>query len=497
MTAKQRIVPIRGSKEIDTTAPALEWAEKRPLQRDFGPAPIFPVGSLAGLSSITQKSFEFIQAPTAVCGFAFVAATNLPAQAHVDIEIDGRVSPISLYFLTVAASGERKTAVDTVALFEHREWQIRQWGEYLNERQIYLDGLELFKSERAKILNGSLKDKSPALAKLQRPDEPLPPIILASEPTYEGLVKQVTTGLPFIGLSSDEGGRFIGGHAMDEKHQLKTAAGLSSLWDRGSVDRVRSGDGSSLHYGKRVNFHLMVQQEVSTLLLSNRMLKDQGFLSRCLVARPDSVRKIYKEIDVSHEPDFLQYNKRIKDLLSLPLPIKEGTLNSLAPRRLRLDDKAKRLYIALHNDIQSKVGPNEQLEPIRGFAAKAHDHAARLAATLAIYNDINCTTVSLDYFEAGARLVEYCISELLRLIDVNATDETLLQAQKLLAWLKLQNLRLITLVEIYKTGPNFVRSASKARHLMELLWQHGHVRPSDERIEYDGTNRAETWEVRQ
>ncbi len=90
---------------------------------------------------------------------------------------------------------------------------------------------------------------------------PLEPLLLCEEPTYEGLVKLLAAGQPSVGLFSDEGGRFIGGHGMNPDNLLKTAAGMSGLWDGKPVDRVRGGDGATKLYGRRVSCHLMVQPE--------------------------------------------------------------------------------------------------------------------------------------------------------------------------------------------------------------------------------------------
>ena len=55
-----------------------------------------------------------------------------------------------------------------------------------------------------------------------------------------------------MGVFSGEGGQFIGGHAMSEEHRLKTASGLSLLWDGEPIKRVRQGDGFFVLRGRRV-----------------------------------------------------------------------------------------------------------------------------------------------------------------------------------------------------------------------------------------------------
>jgi hypothetical protein len=50
--------------------------------------------------------------------------------------------------------------------------------------------------------------------------------------------------MPTLGLFHDDAGEFIGGHAMNKDNKMKTASGLSRLWDCGEFDRVRAGDGA-------------------------------------------------------------------------------------------------------------------------------------------------------------------------------------------------------------------------------------------------------------
>ena len=49
-------------------------------------------------------------------GGSLLAAASLAVQGQADVHIDGRVLPLSLWLLAVAESGERKTAVDAIAM---------------------------------------------------------------------------------------------------------------------------------------------------------------------------------------------------------------------------------------------------------------------------------------------------------------------------------------------------------------------------------------------
>ena len=57
------------------------------------------------------------RAPIAICAQAVLGAIALVGQGHADVVLpSGQVRPLSLFLMTIAASGERKSAVDRLAL---------------------------------------------------------------------------------------------------------------------------------------------------------------------------------------------------------------------------------------------------------------------------------------------------------------------------------------------------------------------------------------------
>jgi len=69
------------------------------------------------------------------------------------------------------------------------------------------------------------------------------PFLTASDPTFEGLTKNLDRSRPSLGIFSDEAGQFLGGHAMNSENRMKTVAGLSTFWDGSPINRARAGDG--------------------------------------------------------------------------------------------------------------------------------------------------------------------------------------------------------------------------------------------------------------
>ncbi|MGE0826052.1 MAG: DUF3987 domain-containing protein [Candidatus Binatia bacterium] len=238
------------------------WPEAEPLFRPIPPGELYPTDALGRiLGGATRATQEIIQSPDAVCAQSILAAATLAVQGHVDIEIDGRVYPTSDFFLSVAQSGDRKTATDKVALAPHEKWQRNLQCAYQDKIAEYAADYSAWRRARDEILSSKAyptrETKKQALMELgPEPERPIDPIFRAQDPTCEGIVKGFIYGLPSQGVFSDEGGRFLGGYGMNADNQLKTIATLSNFWDGAPINRSRGGDGNILLFGRRLSLHL-------------------------------------------------------------------------------------------------------------------------------------------------------------------------------------------------------------------------------------------------
>jgi hypothetical protein len=124
----------------------------------------------------------------------------------------------------------------------------------------------------------------------------------ASTECRRGLMcRLLATGRASIGIFAAEGGQFIGGHGMSDDARLRTAAGLSAVWDGESIRRVRAGDGVTVLPGRRLAMHLMAQPDVAANWMCDSLLIDQGITSRVLVTAPDRERHAYVARSVARE----------------------------------------------------------------------------------------------------------------------------------------------------------------------------------------------------
>ncbi len=473
-----------------------------PLQRiypDSQPYPSEALGSILGPA--VKRLNEVIQAPEAQCAQSILAAATLAVHGHRDVSIDGRRHPISQFFLTIGESGERKSATDNEALREHRAYEQELNQVHEVERQRYEREYDAYMQVREAILRKKGKgvtyeQKKAEMAELPEcPVPPISPILIMEEPTYEGLIKNLIVGQPALGLFTDEGGRLIGGHGMNQDNQLKTASGLSELWDGKRVTKVRV-DGSTSIYGRRVSMHVMMQPKVADQLVGNRVLLDQGLLSRCLLAFPKSTAgsRLYQEIDLSKDKQMKIYHDRMRLLLKMPKNLKEGTLNTLEPTLLTLEPAAKELWVKAHNDNELKLGKDGLLAPVKGFANKAPEHILRIAAVLTLVSKPDATRICVKEINSAIQIVNFYTFEALRLLHTSGINPETDLAQKTIQWVHSQGYSEVYLAQLYQLGPNAIRESNTARRIAKLLENHGWFKELDPK-ELDGSMRSEVWEV--
>jgi len=147
-----------------------------PLVRVIEPAKPFPVDALGPILGPAAKVIQrATKAPMAMCGNSVLAAATLAVQPYADIEIDGRVFPLSNFFLTVGGSGERKTAVDDLALFPHTEIQDTRTVEYKREKKLFEKEMEIYKKAKDKALSQKNKERDAMREALAPPKTPAQP----------------------------------------------------------------------------------------------------------------------------------------------------------------------------------------------------------------------------------------------------------------------------------------------------------------------------------
>ena len=461
-----------------------------PLFPPLPPGKEFPVKVLgrvlhpAALAIATK-----VQLPAAIAAQSVLATAALVAQTAADVGMPyGDTRPLSLFLITVAASGDRKTTADSSALAP-----IRQYEDMLNEK--YRDQLQqwdvetaAWTAERKKIEHDkklTYHERQLALMALgMQPPAPLQPFLTATEPTVEGLIKAWVYAPAALGLFSAEGGQFIGGYGMSEDNRLKTAATLSALWDGTKITRLRASDGCTILQGRRLSLHLMVQPSVAATFLSDPVLRDQGLLSRILVAAPESIAgtRQYRNTDPVDEAAIRAYAAHLLVILKTPWPLADDKRNELNPPALKLDAQAFEIWKAFYNRIERRCSKNGDLTGIVDVASKAAEQAARIAGVLTVIENkgaIDSNGIAAEINAAtmhnAVAIADWYVGEALRLHQSGCTNPDLIRAQLLLEWFW-QRGGEADLRDIIRMGPPAERSKAAAEQTLRILISHRWVR---------------------
>jgi len=476
----------------------------QPLVREIAPGAAYPVQALGPLRPAVEAVQGVTQAPVAIPAQSALAVASLAVQGFADVQTLGGTRPTALYALTIARSGERKSACDAPLMAALRDHEREQAKAQRDAMQSWANAHALWKGERDRILlearKGKGEKRTAAQADLEalgaEPEAPPSADRTVTEPTFEGLTKLFAHGQPSLGLFSDEGGQFLGGHAMNSENRQKTLAAFNDLWQGNPIRRTRSGDGHATLFGRRLAVHLMVQPGVARAFLSDPAAADTGFLPRFLICEPPSAIGTRMQANAKRDEVALaSFGARLRDILETPLPMEPET-RELEPRTLELAQEARALLVAFSDAIEAAQAAGGNLAHISGTASKAAEQAARIAGVLTLWRDLQAPKVEAGDMADAIDLAQYYLSEASRLASAALVSAEIDRAEALRRWLLDGWAEPEVLVrDVVRLGPNPLRESPKARAALGILEKHGWLVPLEAGTMVRGAARAEAWAI--
>ena len=471
-------------------APQPSGKDQLPLMRDAMPPTSYPIDMLGPVMAPAVESIKNLyQTSGAICAHSVLAAAALAAQPLANVLIDGRRYPLSLFLVTIAGSGERKSAVDRLVLSPFRERQRSLMLEY----QKQLDLLEqITKQDAAKQEGHRIKRPTPQPTS----ERPRRPYLLVSEPTMEGLFIQLKEGFPSLGLFSDEAGGFLGGYACQSERRMHATAALCKLWDGDPLDRIRKTDGCAVIYDCRVSMHLMGQEILLEKLVQDPLADTMGLMSRCLVSFPSSSlgNRTYVRGDPLDDPAIKLLLRALEVALNRSLALGKPVPRQISPRDLALCAKGMDRWIAFYDSCEILLAESASHKEISRFVCKLPEHVLRLSGVMTILEEPDAQIISEVAVERASHLATWYMGEARRLRHLTVPDHGLNQAGQLLEWMRRQGKSDFWIGEIYRNGPPAFRKASDARRALQILAQHGWVFRSAPRM-IEGMERVEIWSL--
>lgn len=477
----------------------------QPLLRPISQSAPYPLDALGPLRDAVLAVQGLTQAPIAIPAASALALASLAVMAHADVETLGGTRPVSLYALTIAGSGERKSSCDATLMAALREYESEQAKAQIDAMQGWLNTQALWKAERDRILNVAKSSSGEkragcetALANLG-PEPVMPPSSdrTVTEPTFEGLTRLFATGMPALGIFSDEGGQFLGGFAMASENRQKTLSALNDLWQGNPIKRTRSGDGSSQLTGRRLAIHLMVQPVVARIFMSDPKAEDTGFLPRFLICEPPSTIGTRMQSLTRHDEKgaIAQFSQTLRTILSVRMPI-DPKSRALMPRVLQLEQAARLLLASYSDEVEEEQSSGRAFAHVKGYASKSAEQAARIAGVLALWRDLNAACVTVEDIRGGIELAQYYLSEAARLANAAGVSAEIENAEKLRKWLvERWSFPEIVFGEILQSAPSSTRDRLSAKKAIGLLLEAGWLVRLEEGTVVRGKHRKEAYRI--
>jgi putative DNA primase/helicase len=460
------------------------WPKPEQIVPALAAAP-YPIEALPDVvRDAVQEVRGFLQAPLSMVATSALMTMSLAAQGIADVErAEGLRGPSSLFAITVAESGERKSACDKFFAQPLRDFEQARIDEHTEQSKDFEAEMAAWSARMEALTAGLRKEKGKApsadsvaeLAEVQRakPEAPRLPQMFYEDTTPEAIAWGLAKKWPSAAIMAAEGGMILGGHGMSKETLVRNLALLNVLWDGASVTIDRRTKESFRVAGARLTVGIQVQ---SGLLLdfvqgTRGLARSSGFLARFLIAWPESTQG-YRDFCEPPPgfPALSAYHARLRALLE-----RQGTLDEygrLTPRVLPLDSAAKQSWVAWHDNVEHSMRPTREMADLKDVAAKAADNLARLAAVLAVFEDPTTSVVAERHVCAGAAILNWHLREARRFFGAVTPPEDVADALALDGWLietaRLQGGR-VKKLDARQRGPHAVRERERFTLALAIL----------------------------
>jgi hypothetical protein len=455
--------------------------EALPLCSEPRPAEPYPLTALGSLQSVVEGIGQAVGCEPGLAAQSVLMTASLATVGIADIDLPKiGVTGLPLFFVTIARSSERKSSADRRAIRGVKDRVAELAKEHKLQAKRHKDEVRIYAAAENQVLKDKKLDRKTKAEKLQAlGPEPAPllhPVLTSADMTVEGVVKEWArkTFRAVQALTTSEGGLFVSGAAMTKDMRMRTVATLCSLWDCEMMVKVRAGDGVLIAGQKRLVVHFMIQPNFVQELLGDPVLRQQGFLSRLLIAWPRS--RIGFRVDESDDdkeavatPAEEEFRRRIHALVS-----RYASDELELGKPLRVDTEARKLWRAYSNEVERAQQPGAIYAELSDVAGKNAEMAGRLAGVLTLYDKPGATTVTAKVMRNAIAIARWYLNEALRINETGILRQEIVDATELLQWLR-KNPQHRTKRALLQNAPNRMRGKANLDPLLRILAEHNLV----------------------
>jgi hypothetical protein len=465
------------SEPDDETDSTLE-DEALPLSPEPRPAEPYPLAALGSLQSVVEGIAEAVGCEPGLAAQSVLMTASLATVGIADIDLPKiGTTGLPLFFVTIARSSERKSSADRRAVRGVKDRVAELAKEHKLQAKRHKDEVRIYAAAENQILKDKKLDRKTKAEKLQAlgPEPPplLHPVLTSADMTVEGVLKEWArkSFRAAQALTTSEGGLFVSGAAMTKDMRMRTVATLCSLWDCEPLTKVRAGDGVLIAGEKRLVLHFMIQPNLVPELLGDPVLRQQGFLSRLLIAWPRS--RIGFRADESDDdqeavatPAEEAFRRRIHALVS-----RYASDELELGKPLRVELEARKLWRAYSNEIERAQQPDALYAELSDVAGKSAEMAGRLAGVLTLYDKPGARTVTEKVMQSAITLARWYLNEALRITETGMLRPEIVDAIELLKWFR-ANPQHRSRSGVLLYGPNRLRSKLSLEPILRVLADH-------------------------
>ena len=435
-----------------------------------------------------EEVAEFVQAPVPLVVASALSTISTVVQGHYDVRrADGLQGPTSLYMLSIADSGERKSSSNKFSsvLWNHEKLEKeRMEPELINYRakkeawDTKKAGVRQRLKEEQRSRKSTLEAES-ELSQLEHEEPELPriPRWLYQDTTGEALLHQLTKW-PVGTLERDEAGSVFGGYSMQE-NGMKFMTDLNRLWDALPLHVDRRHSDPLVVQGVRLSVGLMIQEPTlrSFFEKSKGLERGTGFLARFLVSWPSSrIGSRFFKKPPSGWPNLKAFHNRMEWLLKEELPI--NSQGHLEPEVIEFSPQASECWIRFYNELEQELILGKDMYDVRDVASKTAENAARIAANFHVFAGESSNQISADHLDAAKRIALWHLYEAQRFFSEIDMPPENAKAFEVYQWLQFRCLKeqtnFVLRRVLQRNGP--VRKPPLLKEALNVLHEHSYCR---------------------
>lgn len=392
------------------------WGEVLPLVPSTSNK-AFPIHRLSPqLRNVVERLAYYAQVPISWAVNSVLGVLSVIGQRAVNAPMQyGQFKPTSLFLLTQAKSGAGKTTLQEFAYLAIKNYTEQQDTKFIKDR---LNWENTYLATDPKD-RGQWQSENP---------KPINPQMLLSDTTIEPLLdRYILDDMRNLAIISSEAGKLFGGYSLKADTQDNALSHLTTLYDGGRAERLRSQRGKYAEFktmacGVRLSIEVSGQQVILQSIIENEKMNGQGLLPRFLLTCEDDILGDRKWNDpermnlvASDDEVFQGFWARCLYLLENPIDkalyeftqVPQSAYDNVGRYNMPFAKGALQTFANFQQSLE--VLYKTDLKEWTAYASRMPENASRIATLLAYYDGKH--ELTQDYLDTAFEFVWFYMRE--------------------------------------------------------------------------------------